>query len=111
MYWETLPNWFWTIYYLFILTTLGTAIFSVVNKKIKSLSFLAIIFTIAVPVVSLINSIERTQEVNELEHLVNQLQQGAIWSVFCVIGYLFLLIWWVLFFLKNKTKNQVVVSN
>ncbi len=42
---------------------------------------------------------------NEFEHLVSQLQQGAIWSVFTIIGYLFLLL------LKSKTKNQVIVSN
>ncbi|WP_203364566.1 hypothetical protein [Bacillus sp. REN10] len=84
---------------------MGIAIFNVVKKKMKSLSVLAIVFTLTVPIVSLINSIGRVEGMNEFEHLVSQLQQGAIWSVFTIIGYLFLLL------LKSKTKNQVIVSN
>lgn len=110
MLWETLPNWTWVIYYLFLLTTLGTAITSVLRKKMKSLSILAIIFAVTVPIISLINSIGRAEGMNEFEHLISQLQQGAIWSMFTIIGYLYLLVWWVLFLLKSKTKNQVTVS-
>ncbi|MBP1914961.1 ABC-type multidrug transport system permease subunit [Lederbergia galactosidilyticus] len=40
MYWESLPIWFWAIYYLFLLTTLGFAAFNVVTKQHKSLSIL-----------------------------------------------------------------------
>ncbi|MFJ8260976.1 hypothetical protein ACIQ4I_03310 [Rummeliibacillus sp. NPDC094406] len=105
MYWETLPNWFWAIYYLFLLATLGTAIFSVVKRKMKGLSVIAIVFTLTVPIVSLVNSIGRAEGRNEFEHLVSQLQQGAIWSVFVIIGYLFLLVWWVLFLSKSKTEK------
>ncbi|MCR8859991.1 hypothetical protein NQ113_22645 [Bacillus pseudomycoides] len=108
MYWETLPNWFWAIYYLFLLITLGTAIFCVIRKKMKKLSILAIVFAITVPIISLINSIGRAEGINEFEHLINQLQQGAIWSIFMTIGYLFLLVWWIFFLLKSK--NQVIVS-
>ncbi|MGX6444865.1 hypothetical protein ACWM35_16765 [Neobacillus sp. K501] len=110
MLWETLPNWTWVIYYLFLLTTLGTAITSVLRKKMISLSILAIIFAVTVPIISLINSIGRAEGMNEIEHLISQLQQGAIWSMFTIIGYLYLLVWWVLFLLKSKTKNQVTVS-
>lgn len=103
MHWETLPNWFWVIYYLFLLTTLGTALFSVIRKKMISLSILASIFAVTVPIISLINSIGRAEGMHEFEHLISQLQQGAIWSIFTILGYLFLLVWWVLFLLKNKT--------
>jgi hypothetical protein len=101
---RTLPNWFLIVYYLFLLTTLGTAIFSVVKRKMKGLSVIVIVFTLTIPIVSLINSIGRAEGMNEFEHLVSQLQQGAIWSVFVIIGYLFLVVWWVLFLLKSKTK-------
>ncbi|WHY75266.1 hypothetical protein QNH20_14015 [Neobacillus sp. WH10] len=101
MYWETLPNWFWIIYYLFLFTTLGTAIFSVTQKKIKGLSILTIVFTLTIPIVSLINGIERMKGLNEFEHLVGQLQQGAFWSIFIIIGVLYILFWWVIFLLKN----------
>ena len=107
MYWEALPNWCWVIYYIFLLTTLGTAIFSVVKKKMKGLAILAIGFTVSVPMISLINSIGRTEGINELEHLFSQLQQGAMWSIFTIIGYLFLLVWWILFLIKNRTKTKL----
>jgi hypothetical protein len=108
MHWETLPNWFWAIYYLFLLTTLGTALFSVIRKKMKSLSIsiLAIIFAVTAPIISLINSIGRAEGMNEFEHLISQLQQGAIWSIFTIIAYLFLLVWWILFLLKSKTNSK-----
>ena len=106
MYWETLPNWFWAINYLFLLTTLGTAIFCVIKRKMKGLSVTAIVFTLIVPIVSLINSIGRVEGMNEFEHLVSQFQQGAIWSVFVIIGYLFLLVWWVLFFFRNQVVKR-----
>ncbi|WP_164669771.1 hypothetical protein [Virgibacillus doumboii] len=101
---ETLPNWFWIIYCLLLLTTLITAIYSFAKKKMEGFSILAIVITVTVPVVSLINSIGRTEGMNEFEHLVSQLQQGAIWSVFVVLGYLFLLLWWISFLLKVKEK-------
>ncbi len=102
---ETLPNWFWTIYYLFLLVTLGTALLSVIKRKMSRLSFIAIVLTLAIPLVSLINSIGRPEEMNEFEYLVSQLQQGAIWSVFVMVGYLFLIVWWGLFLFKSKAKK------
>lgn len=102
---ETLPNWFWTIYYLFLLVTLGTALLSVIKRKMSRLSFIAIVLTLIIPLVSLINSIGRPEEMNEFEYLVSQLQQGAIWSVFIMVGYLFLIVWWGLFLFKSKAKK------
>ncbi|KMY43983.1 membrane protein [Bacillus sp. FJAT-27916] len=102
---ETLPNWFWTIYYLFLLVTLGTALLSVIKRKMSRLSFIAIVLTLAIPLVSLINSIGRPEEMNEFEYLVSQLQQGAIWPVFIMVGYLFLIVWWGLFLFKSKAKK------
>lgn len=109
MYWETLPNWFWVLYYLFLLTTLVTAVFIVIRKKIRSLSMVAIVFTVTIPIIGLINSIGRAEGINEYEHLISQLQQGEIWSMYIILGNLFLLLWWVLFLLKIKSKNQVIV--
>lgn len=104
--WETLPNWFWVLYYLFFLVTLGTAIFHVGKKRHRGFSLIAIVFTFTIPFNSLINSIGRLEGMNEFEHLFSQLQQGAIWSIFTIIGYIFLLVWWLLIIIKNK----VIVS-
>ena len=109
--WETLPNWFWIILYLFLLVTLGTAIFSLVKGKIKNLSIIAIVFSLTVPIVSLINSIERAEGMNELDYLKYELQQGAIWSVYVISGYLFLLVWWIVFFFKKDSNKNDTVAN
>ncbi|SIS52128.1 hypothetical protein [Salimicrobium flavidum] len=101
MNWETLPSWFWAIYYLFLLITLGATIFSIRKRELIGLSVVAIMITIIAPTVSLLNSIGRARGMNEFEHLVSQLQQGAIWSILVVIGYLFLLVWWAFFLFKK----------
>jgi hypothetical protein len=93
MYFETLPNWFWVIYYLFLLTTLGTSFLSYIRKKLEILSVIAIVFTVTVPLIGLISSIGRAEGLNEFEFLVNQLQQGSIWSIYTIIGCLYLLVW------------------
>ncbi|MGD6873710.1 hypothetical protein ACQCU1_16145 [Sutcliffiella horikoshii] len=109
--WETLPNWFWIIFYLFLLATLGTAIFCLVKSKMKNLSIIAIVFALTVPIVSLINSIERAEGMNELDYLIHELQQGATWSVFVTTGYSFLIVWWIVFLFKNDTKKNEPVAN
>jgi hypothetical protein len=108
---ETLPSWFWIIYYLFLFITFGTAIFSLIRKKIISLSIIAIVFTITVLIISLLNSIGRAEGINEFEHLLKQLQQGSIWSIYAIIGHFYILVWWVLFFIKSKNKNEVTLLN
>ncbi|HZG15393.1 MAG TPA: hypothetical protein VE710_10260 [Candidatus Bathyarchaeia archaeon] len=112
MYWETLPKWFWAIYYLFLATTFGTAIFSLIKMKMKmkSLSIVAIAFTVTVPIISLINSIGRSEGMNEFEHFVSQLQQGSFWTIFAITGYLYVIVWWALFFRKSKANDQSTFS-
>lgn len=109
--WETLPNWFWIILYLFLLATLGTAIFSLVKSKMRNLSIITIVFALTVPIVSLINSMERAEGMNELDYLIYALQQGAIWSVFVTTGYLYLIVWWIVFLFKNDYKKNETVAN
>lgn len=100
----TLPAWFWIIYYLFLLSTLGTVVFSFIRKRLVGLSIIALFLVLTVPIVSLLNSIGREEGLNEMEYLFVQLQQGTIWSIYAFIGYLFLLVWWLLFLFKNKIK-------
>ena len=104
--WETLHDWFWTLYYLFFLATLGTAIYSVVKKRRRGLSILVIVITVTVPIISLLNSIGRVEGMDEFEHLFSQLQQGTVWSILTVIGYVFLLVWWGLILIKASPKTK-----
>jgi hypothetical protein len=41
MIWEALLNWVWSIYYLFLFATIGTAIFSVIKRQKKGLSIVS----------------------------------------------------------------------
>lgn len=107
MYWETLPTWVWLIYYLFLFLTLGTGILNVIQKRMLGLSIIAIGITITVPIISMLNSIGRAKGINELEHVVAQLQQGSAWSIYTVIGSLYLFVYWVLFFIKNKVNSKI----
>lgn len=105
MHWETLPNWFWILFYLFLLTTLGASVFSLIRGKMKIMSILAIIIVIVIPIVSIINSIERPPGTNEIEYLISHFQQGFVWAIFVIIGYVFVLVWWLFFYLIIKSKN------
>ncbi|UOQ45622.1 hypothetical protein MUN89_06715 [Halobacillus salinarum] len=102
MYWETLPHWFWVIYYVLLFITLGTAIYGVVNNKLRFLSILAVIITLSAPIVSFINSVERSAGMNEMDYFIHELQHGAIWTFFTLFCYVFLLtFWWLFLFLKQ----------
>ncbi|MFC0523748.1 hypothetical protein ACFFGV_09240 [Pontibacillus salicampi] len=107
MYWETLPNWVWAIFYLLLLATSGTAIINVIREKVRGISIITIFIAISIPFVGVINSIGRAKGVDEFEHLITHLQQGSIWSIYIVVGLLNLLLYWVIFLVKNKTKGEV----
>ncbi|MFJ7646869.1 hypothetical protein ACIQ1H_04925 [Lysinibacillus sp. NPDC097279] len=42
---------------------------------------------------------------NEFEHLLIQLQQGYFWSIYVIIAYLYLLVWWGIFLFNNRKKE------
>ncbi|RKN84342.1 hypothetical protein D7M11_12675 [Paenibacillus ginsengarvi] len=104
MYWETLPNWVWAIFYLFLSTTLGTAIWNVYRKKIVSLSIAVIVITITIPIVGVFNSVGRQKGMNEFEHLISEMKQGAIWTFYIITALLYLLFYWGIFVFEKKTK-------
>jgi hypothetical protein len=102
LYWETLPSWVWLIYYLFLFLTLVIGTLNAIRKRMLGLSIIAISLTITVPIISMLNSIGRAEGINEIEHLFSQLQQGSIWSIYAVIGSIYLFVYWVLLYIKNK---------
>jgi hypothetical protein len=101
---ETLPNWFWLVYYLSLLLTIGTGIFSIILKKNVWMSIIAVVVTASIPIVGFVNGMEREEGQNELDQLILNLQQGSIWAIYIVLGYIFLLVWWFFFF-SNKKKS------
>ncbi len=101
MQWETLPGWFWEIYYLFFLITAGTAVFRLARSKSRRMSVAAMLLALVIPLVSLWNSIGRAEGTNEYEHFVMELLQGSLWALFVFAGYVFLFAWWAML-LRNK---------
>lgn len=105
MQWETLPVWFWIIYYLFLLMTIGTAIFSMIKKKHIKLSILTIFLTITTHSIFFLNSFSRTEGMNEFEFLFNQILHGNILSILVTVGYILIFAWWILFLFNLKRKE------
>lgn len=87
---------FWIIYYLFLMTIFVRAIYSAIKKKQVPLAMIAILVIISVPMVSLMNSIGRPLEMTEFGFLARELKQGALWAIFTIAGYVYLLVWFIL---------------
>ncbi len=107
---NTLPAWFWIAYYLFLAITIGVSIYNLSNRKSIRLSLLVIWIAITVPIVGLLNSIGRFDELNEFQHLVSELQQGLLWAWYVCSGYLILVVWWITLFLKVRTHQKKSVA-
>ncbi|WP_186579507.1 hypothetical protein [Aquibacillus kalidii] len=112
MHWESLPSWVWFVYYLFLFATIALAITYIMKKKRRNLSIIAILFSISTPIIGILNSIGRARNVNEWEHMIIQFQQGAIWSIYVVLGFLYLLVYWGIMLIQNnkiaKQKGRLI---
>ncbi|MBT2682792.1 hypothetical protein [Bacillus sp. ISL-37] len=86
----------WIILYLLLMIIFVRAIYSVIKKKQVPMAMIAILVIISVPMVSLMNSINRPLEMSEFEFLARELKQGALWAIFTIAGYLYLLVWFIL---------------
>ena len=90
---------FSTIQY-FPMVTLPVAIFSLVRKKNKQRTIVAIAVILTI---KLLNNINRNgRGPTETEYFMWQLQEGSIWIYLSIIGYLYLFYWWVIFFKRRK---------
>ncbi|MTH54211.1 hypothetical protein GKZ89_12440 [Bacillus mangrovi] len=104
----TLPAWVFIIYYLFLLITLGTALFRLIRRNGKAYSAIAFLAALTIPVIALLNSIGRLEGMNEGQHFISSLQAGALWAVYVLTAFFYLLVWWGLVFWKRKTKQVAV---
>lgn len=96
----SLPAWFWIIYYGFYLLTFSISMISIAKKRKRMLSIINLIILITIPFISFINGTGRIGT-NEFQHLIMHLSRASLWSIYVLVGYLFIFIWWILF-LKNK---------
>ncbi|MCM3123083.1 MULTISPECIES: hypothetical protein [unclassified Mesobacillus] len=91
---------FWIFYYLLLMTIFVRAIYMVIKKKQVALAMVVILLIISVPMVSLMNSIGRPLEMNEFEFLAKEFKHGALWAIFTIAGYIYLLVWFLFSFKK-----------
>ncbi|PEY99551.1 hypothetical protein CN326_23270 [Bacillus sp. AFS018417] len=108
MAFESLPTWFWSVYYIFLLLAFVTALYSLFKKKEKWLSASVVLTTLLVPFVSLLYSIGRPEGKNEAEHLIDELKRGEPWSILVIVGYMLILFWFIrpLINKGNQLKNS-----
>lgn len=113
MYWETMPGWFWVIYYGFLAVTFLTAVIRITQKRKFLIEIPLLILVVTIPVVGLLNSADsiRLVEQNEVGFFLSQLNQGAAWTIFSVVGYCVILVWWIgLFVEKRKVSVKFTAS-
>ncbi|TFD93581.1 hypothetical protein [Jeotgalibacillus sp. R-1-5s-1] len=103
MYWETMPEWFWIIHYLFFLISLGTAVFSLFKRQRIKLSVFTMIVLVFLPVVGFFFSASASRSLTQTEYefLFTQLQEGSGTAILIALGYLYLLFWLISFFIKS----------
>ncbi|MEF7565493.1 hypothetical protein V4V35_21065 [Bacillus infantis] len=88
MYWETMPGWFWAIYYSILFSSMVAAVYCIMKEQLKIPSVILIFFVLSVPIASMAASTERRPGINEMEYFIGQLQQGIGWTLFSLAGYL-----------------------
>ncbi|WP_087973419.1 hypothetical protein [Oceanobacillus rekensis] len=95
---ETLPTWFWIIYYIIIFLTLVSGIINWVRRIYSPLAAITIILSLLTPLVGFLYSIGRPVGINEYEYVMAQFQMRNLWSVFIVFAHIYFIIWGFMFF-------------
>ena len=79
---ESLPDWFWTLYIIFLFLSLITGIVGLVRQWFSTLSAITIALSLLAPLVSFVYSVQRPAGVTELGYLLAQLKTGDLWAIF-----------------------------
>ncbi|NMH68152.1 hypothetical protein HF072_05105 [Bacillus sp. RO3] len=98
---ETLPQWFWIIYYSLGFLTIAAAVFSIKQKQMVWRSLMTIFITLSIPVVGIANGIYREEHQDEWEQWLAHLGSGSLWAYYLLSGYLWIVIWWGMFIRKR----------
>lgn len=99
----TIPGWIWVIYYIFLIATAIIALYRIMVKK-KKRDLVIIIVLFAVYILAVLSCIGRRETVTEIDVFYSAYSQGAIWTKIVILGYLCILIWWVLLIISWITK-------
>lgn len=101
---NSLPDWFWIIFYSIILLTIGLNIFFVIKRKYTIISLINVPLIFILYITFFIKSFSGDENLNEYQYLFRSIQDGAIWAIFIALGHLYFVVWW-LFILKKKFIN------
>lgn len=93
---ETLPNWFWIIYTIFLFLSLVTGLIGLVRQWLSTLSAFTIALSLLAPLVSFVYTIQRSNDVTEFGYLIAQLKIGNLWAIFITVIFLYLIAWNIL---------------
>jgi hypothetical protein len=102
---ETLPHWFWLLYYSLMILTIASAFFSIIKQRGRWWALLTIFVTLSIPVVGLLNGIYREQNQNELEQWLSHLGTGELWALYLLFGYIYVIVWWGLLIRKRVNRH------
>ncbi|WP_042222169.1 hypothetical protein [Oceanobacillus manasiensis] len=105
--WESLPSWLVWPYGLFILSTIGMAIWSISKKRMQDLAYPALAMAIITPIATIFYLIGRGAGVNEFEYIMQNVVKGDIMAIFIFALYGYLIFWWVVTAIKWKTSSPV----
>lgn len=103
-----MPNWVWVMYYLFLLLTLISAIYSCFRGKLIYWAYATVIVSLMVPIVGLLFRAQRTEAMNELAYLFSQLGNGDIWAVLITVCLVYVGLWWVLFVREEVDMDAMI---
>ena len=92
---ETLPIWFWGIYYFFILVTLVMSLISIFRKRNTILSAITFLFSLIAPVIAFGIAIGRPSGNNEISFIFNEAISGNFWAIFVILIFCEMLFWWI----------------
>jgi hypothetical protein len=104
---ETLPQWFWLLYYSLMLFTFVSAFFSIKKQQDIWRAMITIFVTLSIPVVGSVNGIYRGENQNELEQWLSDLGKGELWALYLLFGYIYLIVWWGSLIRKRKNAGRV----
>lgn len=104
---ETLPHWFWILYYGLLLLTIGSAFFSIKKQRDIWRAMITIFVTLSIPVVGFLNGIYREGDQNEWEQWLSHLGTGELWALYLLFSYVYVIVWWVSLIRKRKNAGRV----
>ncbi|MBY7142961.1 hypothetical protein KFZ56_07795 [Virgibacillus sp. NKC19-3] len=105
---EALPKGLWAMYYLILLLTLISAIYSCFRFRMLYWAYTCIIVSLLIPIVGLLFIAQRAEGTNKLGYLFSQLAKGDFWAVLIILCLAYIGTWWFLF-IREEINMDVII--